>query len=110
MLAQGGRGPRDGGMDATRPGIKATVLGTALPALSDALREQTLGRCAFQQIQLDVHYLRPHVSAAVEGAADEAAVVQMLEEVMAAAMERCTEPLLLETVVMDRILAARREG
>jgi hypothetical protein len=33
----------------------------ALRALVDGLRPQTLGRGGFQQIQLDVHYMRPEV-------------------------------------------------
>ncbi|KDD77095.1 hypothetical protein H632_c20p0, partial [Helicosporidium sp. ATCC 50920] len=101
----GGQGAPGQLVDTSRAGVKAAVLCAALPALCEALREQSLGRCAFQQIQLDVHFLRPHVLAAVEGAAEEGVALQLLEEVMAAAMERCTEPLLLETSVLDKILS-----
>ena len=53
-----------GGLELTRPSICAALLSLALRALVDALRQQTLGRAAFQQVQLDVHYLRPQVGAA----------------------------------------------
>ena len=33
-------------------------------------------------------------------------MVQLVDELMAVAMERCLEPLLLESSVLDRILAA----
>lgn len=33
-------------------------------------------------------------------------MVQLLDELMAVAMERCREPLLLESAVMDRLLMA----
>jgi hypothetical protein len=42
----------------------------------------------------------------VAGSADGPAVVQLVDELMAVAMERCLEPLLLESSVLDRILAA----
>jgi len=43
----------------------------------------------------------------VAGSTDGPAVVQLLDEMMAVAMERCLEPLLLESSVLDRILASR---
>ena len=51
----------------------------------------------------------------VAGASDGPAAVQLLDELMAVAMERCLEPLLLELAVLDRILAqsaaaARQQG
>lgn len=44
----------------------------------------------------------------VSGSADGPAVVQLLDELMAVAMERCLEPLLLESSVLDRILASAK--
>ena len=41
----------------------------------------------------------------VAGSADGPAVVQLLDELVAVAMERCLEPLLLESNVLDRILS-----
>lgn len=40
----------------------------------------------------------------VAGSADGPAVMQLLDELMAVAAERCTEAMLLEASVMDRIL------
>ena len=57
-----------GGLELTRPSICAALLSLALRALVEALRQQTLGRAAFQQVQLDVHYLRPQVGAAARAA------------------------------------------
>ena len=45
----------------------------------------------------------------VTGSADGPAVLQLLDELMAVAMERCREPLLLEGAVLDRILAGSRQ-
>lgn len=50
-----------GGLEASRPSIRAALLAAALRALVAALRRQPLGRAALQQVQLDVHYLRPEV-------------------------------------------------
>jgi hypothetical protein len=45
----------------------------------------------------------------VAGSADGPAVLQLLDELLAVAMERCREPLLLEGQVLDRILAASKQ-
>ena len=59
------------------------------------------------QVQLDVHYLRPRVQAiAGPGTEGAAAAAALLDELLAAAMERCMQPLMLDTVVLDKILAA----
>ena len=56
-----------GGLELSRPSIAAALLSEGLRALINALRQQTLCRAAFQQIQLDVHYMRPEVGAAQAG-------------------------------------------
>ncbi|KAI3430892.1 hypothetical protein D9Q98_009301 [Chlorella vulgaris] len=105
MLAAGRDRPgSNGGLELTRPSISAALLVLALRALVDGLRPQTLGRGGFQQIQLDVHYMRPELQRLVAGSADGPAVMQLLDELMAVAAERCTEAMLLEASVMDRIL------
>ena len=38
------------------------------------------------------------------------AAVQLLDELMAVAMERCTEPLLVDSSVLDRVLAAAKQA
>lgn len=42
----------------------------------------------------------------VAGSSDGPAVVQLLDELMAVAMERCSDPMLLDGGVLDRVLAA----
>ena len=42
------------------------------------------------------------------GAPEGHAAVQLLDELMAVAMERCLEPLMLDSAVLDRLLAAAR--
>ncbi|KAL4420694.1 hypothetical protein ABPG75_010350 [Micractinium tetrahymenae] len=110
MLSAGRDRGALGGLELSRPAIAAALLSIALRALVDALRQQTLGRAAFQQVQLDVHYLRPELQRLVAGSADGPAAVQLLDELMAVAMERCLEPLLLESSVLDRILAKVAAG
>lgn len=48
-------------LELARPSIAAALLSLGLRALVGELRRQSLGRAAFQQVQLDVHYLRPEV-------------------------------------------------
>lgn len=56
----------------------------------------------------------PQIQRLVAGAPDGPSVLQLLDETMAVAMERCQEPLLLDRSVLDRILAAaaaeRKQG
>ena len=83
------------------------LLESALRSLIESLRLATLGRAGFQQVQLDVHYLRPRVQAlAGPGTEGAAAAAALLDELLAAAMERCMQPLMLDTTVLDKILAA----
>ena len=57
-----GGGGGGGRLDLARPrSLSAALLWGALQALVDSVRQQTLGRAALQQVQLDVHYLRPQV-------------------------------------------------
>lgn len=44
------------------------------------------------------------------GAGDGPAVVQLLDEALAVALERCGQPLLLDSAAMDRLLAACAGG
>jgi hypothetical protein len=56
------RGSYGGGLEPSVPSIAAALLAHALRAVVDSLRRHSLGRTAFQQVQLDVHFLRPEVS------------------------------------------------
>ncbi|KAL6774175.1 hypothetical protein ACKKBG_A24035 [Auxenochlorella protothecoides x Auxenochlorella symbiontica] len=94
----------------TPPAVCAAVAARGLAAMAEALHAHTLVRPAFQQIQLDVHFLRAPLQGFVAGSYEEPAVLQALDEVLAAAMERCPEPILLETAVLDRVLASGVAG
>lgn len=90
--------------------VCARVAARALRAAAAALREVALPRAGFQQVQLDVHFLRGGLQLLVQGGSEEPAAMQALDDVLAAAMERCSEPVMLEPVVLDRILAGTLDG
>ena len=69
---------------------------------------ETLGRAGLQQLQLDVLYLRPLVTGFVRGKESES-IAALLEEVVAAAVERSLDPTLLEPAVVDKILLTENE-
>ena len=54
--------------------------------------------------------LHPQLQRLVAGAPTGPAAVQLLDELMAVAMERCTEPLLVDSSVLDRVLAAAKQA
>lgn len=60
-----------------------------------------LAAAGLQQLQLDVYYLRPKLLQLV-GGADAESVAQILDDVVAAAAERCTDPVLLEAAVLEK--------
>ena len=53
---------------------------------------------------------RAQLQRLVAGAPCGPAAVQLLDELMAVAMERCTEPLLVESAVLDRVLASAKQA
>ena len=62
--------------------------------------------CAgLQQLQLDVCYMRPRVLQLV-GGVDAEPVAQLLDDVVAAAAERSTDPVLMDSAALDKALAA----
>lgn len=95
----------------TRLGVATAVLGMALQALVDSVRrQQAIGRAGLQQLQLDVHYLRPQVQRYAAGSVEGPTVMQLFDELMAAGAERCPQPLLLDPTVLDRILATAQKA
>lgn len=83
--------------------ITATVK-LSLKSLQEFVRLQTFNRSGFQQIQLDIQYLRTPVRNAVE---DEAAIDFLLDEVIVAASERCLDPIPLEPPILDKLIQAK---
>ncbi|GAB4820337.1 hypothetical protein N2152v2_007383 [Parachlorella kessleri] len=99
-----------GGLELSRGSLLAAILAQALRSVVEAVRLTTLGRAGFQQIQLDIHYLRPRLQQFVSrgpgaGEAQGREALALLDELLGAAMERCSQPLLLEPAVLDRIVA-----
>lgn len=62
-----------------------------------------------QQLQLDVCYMRPRLLQLV-GGADAEPVAQLLDDVVAAAAERSTDPTLMDGAALEKAMAAAAAG
>ncbi|DBB17629.1 TPA: hypothetical protein ACH3X3_002673 [Trebouxia sp. C0006] len=90
----------------TQTSILAGISRVGLKSLVESVRLQTLSRAGLQQLQLDVHYLRPLLRRFAQG--NEANVVhQLLDEVLSTALERAIQPQLLEGMVLDKIMGSQ---
>ena len=88
-------------------------------------REGSFSRMGFQQVQLDAHWLRGQLSDMlfkhdtttsssyggggginINSRGTGVLVIQMLDDVVAAAAERCSVPRMLEVAALDRIITA----
>ncbi|KAJ9547597.1 hypothetical protein OSB04_020140 [Centaurea solstitialis] len=88
----------------TQESVVMTIVKLCLKSLQEFVRLQTFNRSGFQQIQLDMQYLRPTLKDTAE---DEAAVEFLLDEVIVAAAERCLDPSPLEPAILDRLVHAK---
>ncbi|KAM7521415.1 hypothetical protein LguiA_011317 [Lonicera macranthoides] len=86
--------------------IITTIIKLCLKSLQEFVRLQTFNRSGFQQVQLDIQFLR---TALKETAEDEAAVDFLLDEVIVAAAERCLDPIPLEPPILDKLVHAKLE-
>lgn len=93
-------------VDSTQDSVVTTIVKLCLKSLQEFVRMQTFNRSGFQQIQLDIQFLRNSIRDSVE---DEAAVDFLLDEVIVAAAERCLDPVPLEPPVLDRLIQAKSE-
>lgn len=95
----------------TQPHLLAAVAGAGLKSWVECIRLQTLGRAGLQQLQLDIHYLRPLLRKYVgpPGGSSSNLVDLLLDEVVSAGVERSTDPSLLEAGVLDRILTMHEQ-
>ncbi|CAO2816220.1 unnamed protein product [Amaranthus hypochondriacus] len=93
-------------VDATQDSVVTTIVKLCLKSLQEFARLQTFNRSGFQQIQLDIQFLRISIKDNVE---DEAAVDFLLEEVVVAAAERCLEATSLDPAVLDRLIQVKLE-
>ncbi|KAK3042977.1 hypothetical protein RJ639_000954 [Escallonia herrerae] len=88
----------------TQESVLTTVIKLCLKSLQEFVRLQTFNRSGFQQIQLDIQFLRTTLK---ETAEDEAAVDFLLDEVIVAAAERCLDPIPLEQPILDKLIQAK---
>ncbi|GAB2298426.1 Vacuolar protein sorting-associated protein 51 [Dionaea muscipula] len=93
-------------VESTQDSVVTTIVKHCLKSLLEFVRLQTFNRSGFQQIQLDVQYLRTTVKDTID---DEAAVDFLLDEVIVAAAERSLDPIPLEPPILDRLIQAKLE-
>ncbi|KAK7278182.1 hypothetical protein RJT34_23207 [Clitoria ternatea] len=88
----------------TQESVVTTVVKLCLKSLQEFVRLQTFNRSGFQQIQLDIQFLRIPLREVVE---DEAAIDFLLDEVIVATAERCLDPIPLEPPILDKLIQAK---
>ncbi|KAL6499468.1 hypothetical protein OROGR_027378 [Orobanche gracilis] len=88
----------------TQESVVTTIVKFSLKSLQEFVRLQTFNRSGFQQIQLDIHFLKTILKDIAE---DEAAVDFLLDEVIVSSAERCLDPIPLEPPVLERLLQAK---
>uniref|UniRef100_A0A0D9VYR3 Vacuolar protein sorting-associated protein 51 homolog n=1 Tax=Leersia perrieri TaxID=77586 RepID=A0A0D9VYR3_9ORYZ len=88
----------------TQESVISTVLKLCLKSLQEFVRLQTFNRSGFQQIQLDMEFLKSSLKEFVD---DEAAISFLLKEVNNAAHERCLDPIPLEPPILDKLISAK---
>ncbi|KAI4301500.1 hypothetical protein L6164_034775 [Bauhinia variegata] len=88
----------------TQESVVTSVVKLCLKSVQEFVRLQTFNRSGFQQIQLDVQFLRTPLREMVE---DEAAMDFLLDEVIVATAERCLDPIPLEPPILDKLILAK---
>ncbi|KAL3649135.1 Vacuolar protein sorting-associated protein 51 [Castilleja foliolosa] len=88
----------------TQESVITTIVKLSLKSLQEFVRLQTFNRSGFQQIQLDIQFLKTSLKDIAE---DEAAVDFLLDEVIVSSAERCLDPNPLEPAVLDRLVQAK---
>uniref|UniRef100_A0A1J3J2A6 Vacuolar protein sorting-associated protein 51 homolog n=1 Tax=Noccaea caerulescens TaxID=107243 RepID=A0A1J3J2A6_NOCCA len=88
----------------TQESVVTTVVKLCLKSLQEYVRLQTFNRSGFQQIQLDIQFLKAPLKETVE---DEAAIDFLLDEVIVAASERCLDVIPLEPPILDKLTQAK---
>ncbi|CAA6661998.1 unnamed protein product [Spirodela intermedia] len=75
----------------TEESIVSTIVKLSLKSIQELVQLQTLNRSGYQQIQLDIEFLKNPLKEIVH---DEAVIDFLLKEVTNAAHERCLDPIL----------------
>ncbi|KAF3771772.1 Vacuolar sorting-associated protein, partial [Nymphaea thermarum] len=84
--------------------VISTIVKLCLKSFVQFVRLQTFNRSGFQQIQLDIQFLRAPLK---EIADDDAAIDFLLDEVCVAAAERCLDPIPLEPAILEKLIQAK---
>ncbi|XP_065017938.1 vacuolar protein sorting-associated protein 51 homolog [Musa acuminata AAA Group] len=88
----------------TQESVISTVIKFCLKSLQEFVRLQTFNRSGFQQIQLDIEFLKNPLKEFVD---DDAAIDFLLKEVIGAAHERCLDPIPLEAPILDKLISTK---
>ncbi|XP_020571863.1 vacuolar protein sorting-associated protein 51 homolog [Phalaenopsis equestris] len=88
----------------TQESVVSTIVKLCLKSLQEFVRLQTLNRSGYQQIQLDIEFLKNLLKEYVD---DEAIIDFLLKEVINAAHERCLDPIPLEPPILDKLINAK---
>ncbi|CAI9294966.1 unnamed protein product [Lactuca saligna] len=83
--------------------VVMSIVKLYLKSFQEFVRLQTFNRSGFQQIQLDVQYLKTTLKDTTDSE-DEAALEFLLDEVIVAAAERCLDLSPLEPDILDRLV------
>ncbi|CAH1453388.1 unnamed protein product [Lactuca virosa] len=87
----------------TQESVVMSIVKLCLKSFQEFVRLQTFNQSGFQQIQLDMQYLRTTLKDTTDSE-DEAALEFLLDEVIVAAAERCLDPSPLEPAILDRLV------
>ncbi|CAK9202426.1 unnamed protein product [Sphagnum troendelagicum] len=91
----------------TQASVVSAVVKLVLKTFQEFVRLETLNCCGYQQIQLDVHYLRNALQNLIN---NDPVVDALFDEVCAAASDRCNvEPVPLDIAAMNRLVQAKTE-
>ncbi|KAF5189172.1 Vacuolar protein sorting-associated protein 51-like protein, partial [Thalictrum thalictroides] len=88
----------------TQESVLLTVVKLCLKSLQEFVRLQTFNRSGFQQIQVDIQFLRMPLKETTE---DEASIDFLLDEVIVACAERSLDPVPLEPAILDKLIKAK---
>jgi len=101
-------------VDFTAESVRSAVVRTCLKTIQECVRLCSFNRSGFQQLQVDLRYLRRIISQFASGSAssgsgsnssnEDAKIVGMLDGIENDAKERCNDPTPLDNTVIEHIL------
>ena len=95
-------------VESTRAAVMLGIVKIALKSWVECVRLVTLSRNGFHQLQLDAHHMRSPLRA--YASSSPAVVDSLLDEVIAAAGDRCADaPVALGSVALDTLLAGKAQ-